>query len=927
MNNLNQIKGYAYISNIEIELRSIVAKLYHSKYGINFMAKIMPDILESIKEKIEMENKDINSILTFEELLEYSNFPHLEKLLCKKEIFDLTKDYFGDLSKQEFISCMFKLYLLRNKIAHPKKVFTSINLTELKEQITNIFNGKKGVSFVKELFLKELSSDIQIPENFFVGDLTNNNLPTPDYSLDGGFIQTKGGRKDFIDKIKKFILAKTSNTCIFTITGAGGVGKTAVALESIFQIIEEYPKEFNSVVWIQAKESSIASGEYQYFKDATKDYDTLINKIFEVISTEETGDSKSFEFKKFFIDELIKKNKYLFVIDNLETITDNRFLEFIKNIPYPNRVLITSRTGLGELERRIPLKELTKNESIILFRTVAREKGLLKLSNLPESTIEKYVKLVEYYPLAIKWSLGQISFGNNPEEVFSRIKNADSELTIFCLNDIFNIQSNNAKNILFALSLFDEEETTIGKLIHITNLNMELVSKEIKNLNRSSLIISKHHELNDEIETIYEILPLTKDYLLDKLKNEKGLKEEFKKRKSEIDIKTKHAISAKIEHQHSLAHAGANTDDEKIALIKSQTAWNIFQNGDYLGACELMDEAIKITPKFTPILRNYAVIQSEEKHIQKADELMGLATSYEPKNAHLWYVWGNINKKSGRFEVAYKYYSKALKLTSKDPLMNSSYAICQRFRRFFEDAEKHFKIALDLRKNGKRHNLINLQGLSETYLRWSSKLFFEKEYISALDKINLANETINKALKIDNRDLKLKEIKREILLYLAIQIAEEKGIKESLQYFEESLKPMQLGQITLKKRYKDKIHEGTVFYNLAKYYSRENNVGESEKYKDKAVKLLKNDSKMLKKIKELGMRSTDKSISGIIKHFNWDKKFGFIKSKNIDYFFHISNFNIFVNQESLRDLKDKKVKFNPSKDDDDRNIATEIIFE
>ena len=66
-----------------------------------------------------------------------------------------------------------------------------------------------------------------------VDDRCINNIPPADYDLDGGFV----GRKPEIKDIKKRLYSDLDR--IITIMGAGGVGKTALALEVAKSIIDD----------------------------------------------------------------------------------------------------------------------------------------------------------------------------------------------------------------------------------------------------------------------------------------------------------------------------------------------------------------------------------------------------------------------------------------------------------------------------------------------------------------------------------------------------------------------------------------------------------------------------------------------------------------------------------------------------------------
>jgi len=48
--------------------------------------------------------------------------------------------------------------------------------------------------------------------------------------------------------------------------------------------------------------------------------------------------------------------------------------------------------GLGEVERRYPLRELSRVDAISLIRTIAHEKGVKSLVKLPDNTLFNYAQ-------------------------------------------------------------------------------------------------------------------------------------------------------------------------------------------------------------------------------------------------------------------------------------------------------------------------------------------------------------------------------------------------------------------------------------------------------------------------------------------------------------------------------------------------------
>ena len=84
-----------------------------------------------------------------------------------------------------------------------------------------------------------------------------------------------------------------------------------------------------------------------------------------------------------------------------------------------HRALLTSRIGLGEIERRYPLVALNQREAVVLFKNLARDKGLQDLGRMPDTVINSYVEKLHRYPLAIKWTVGQVSLGKDLNSVIA----------------------------------------------------------------------------------------------------------------------------------------------------------------------------------------------------------------------------------------------------------------------------------------------------------------------------------------------------------------------------------------------------------------------------------------------------------------------------------------------------------------------------
>lgn len=415
--------GYTIISRLEEILRERCIE----NLGI-FEGKMDEVIPQGVIVAAQKRNETISNIET---LMENIDFIHLKEiLLYRQNYLYVIND--TNMEKAVFEELMRSLYDLRIKIAHIRSYFTNSDLTNLIEEAKKINHGLKMPSDEFDVFISDILKNpqdliVKIPVDFFEDDYSIgviNNLPIADYEYEGGFV----GRHDDEEKIIKMM--KSDMHRVITIAGAGGVGKSALTLKIVNDIIKNKEIEYDFVVWVSAKENKLTYLGIEDMEPTLKNYDELLDTILNVVGfdTEEYGDNV--EKKEEDINVLFDAcQKVLLVIDNLETITDERIINFILD-SHPNvNFLITSRRGLGQVERRYDLKELRDKDAIHLFRVICKEKGLRELQIAEDSLVRQYVKKVYCYPLAIKWVLGQAAIGKDILQVVDNINEQSSDIS------------------------------------------------------------------------------------------------------------------------------------------------------------------------------------------------------------------------------------------------------------------------------------------------------------------------------------------------------------------------------------------------------------------------------------------------------------------------------------------------------------------
>ncbi|WP_265822086.1 tetratricopeptide repeat protein [Geovibrio ferrireducens] len=760
--------GYTIISRFESTLRDFLSNKLLILYGDTYLLGIPSGIQEKTNKRINTE-----VIESVNEFLEFTDFIDLREIILFKSLFR----YYFDTDKitlNDFCIMMDELYELRCKIMHSRGLLTSINIDNLythTKEIAHALNdfGKEYLSFLEKFEKIPAEYILPIPDAINLNKETKkysipNNLPTPDYEYDGGFV----GREDDIKKISKLLLGDLHN--VITITGAGGVGKTALALRIVQIILNGNPTKFEGMVWLSAKEDKLSVVGIEDIEPTIKSYEELLDTILDVMGFEHQD--STIEHKELDVKTIFEiSSNFLIVIDNLETINDAEIINFILDAPQNIKILITSRRGLGQVERRYELNQLREREAVALFRQLAIEKNLLDLAKIQDDTIKMYVKKVACYPLAIKWVIGHVALGKDINYMFEQVNSEKSDISLFCFDNIYKSLEECSKRLLCTLSCYDTP-LAAGVIQYVANVTTEEFEDSIRDLILVSLIIQEQTKSDEgEIKTRYNLLSLTRGFVRNQLDRNTSLKKEFEDRMKTVQNTIEEAERAKKQYKFSLHNFGAITDEEKIATLIAQTAYQKYQSGRYDESIDDYKRAIEIAPRFASIYRNWAVMESTEGHSLEADKLIKKATDLNPSDPQIWLIKGNIKRKEGKIKEALEAYTKAMELIPNDYVIINAIGNCKSRLGEYEEADTLFKKALMIEKKelstSNKQEVINRTSIAENLKRWAEAFSRERDYKNAQNKLSSAFEECQKALVIDENDQRTKILFKQVQLDLA----------------------------------------------------------------------------------------------------------------------------------------------------------------
>jgi tetratricopeptide (TPR) repeat protein len=924
--------GYTIISRFEETYRIFLIDCLCKKYS-NYQEGIPPAISAKVNEKSE--------ILHWEDPIEFfenSDFPDLLETSIFKDNFN---DFFGNcISKDDLLKSMVSLYGLRCKIAHVKGFFTSFDLDKLIELSSIIAKHiDKNKSFVALLEVIQKSPEkvvVKVPIDFNIDYLeTNgiiNNLPTPDYEYEGGFV----GREDDIREIIKYL--QREKFPVVTITGAGGVGKTSLALKVIQEITQRPNAEkFDAIIWLSAKENKLSPFGIEDIEPSLRSYDELLDTIINVLGFGVVLNevNSSIEKKEETVEMLFDLSKsILVIIDNLETVSDERILNFIIEAPQKAKFLITSRKGMGQVERRYELKQLKEKEAIYLFRQLAKDKQITGLTNLDNSVIKKYVNKVSNYPLAIKWVIGQVARGRDINKVIASIDDASGDISQFCFEQIFGMLSDNSKLILYSLCCFDEPPPA-SLLRYVVEIDNKDFDDCIEELILVSLVIpEQYRNEQNEISRRFSILHLTRGYVRQQLNKNIILRDKITKRLLEVENTVTATEQAKREYRFSLHNLGATTDEEKVAAIFTQTAFQKYQAGLYDDAVENYKKAVNIAPRFSSIYRNWSVMESYENHLFEADQLMSKAAELNPNDPQIWLLWGNNKRKANRISEADEMYKKAYDLSPENHIILNAYGQTRSrlgdYQKGLELLNKALKT--DLSISSKKHEIINHTSIAETLIGWSEFLYRDRDVLTAETKLLDALEHCNIVLDIDKNDPKSTGILCKTLYKLGKHYIKVSDFENAKKYLQNAISQVGYGFKLTRYKIKSSIE-------LSKILTEN---GHFEEVKNILEPLLVGNDNIFRKYPEIlneinqvldRIGSNTKFLNGKIIAVNVVSEFILISTEienDKNYIAGKLDFNPILNSLN-QELKDRKVRFFPrvyvSKNKEKREAKNIVILD
>ena len=787
--------GYTLYSRLEEAFRTHLARRLIELFGTAWESQVPQGVFANVQNNSGRTRTVGLAPSDPWDLLEYTYLNDLQEIVCHKGAYSR---FFPDQesTQADFQDLFNQLNGLRCRIAHVRRAFSHEDLEELLSICTKICpllrdDGLELADVLTAFQTNPIPRAVRVPPSFMLADsepvyLHLTNLPPADYDMEGGFV----GRKEDLKTIKKYITGNLYR--VVTISGAGGVGKTALAhkLCDSFLSLPSSKFPFDAIVWVSAKEERLSLTGIEKLDPSLQSYEDLIDAVLDIIGANILDESLDAKEQRF--DSLLSlcDKGLLFVVDNLETIQDERLIEFIKEVPSPHKVLVTSRLGLGEIEKRYGLKHFSEGDAITLLRCVAREKQLHDLAGKPDDVLRPYVQRMDCYPLAIKWVIGQVALGQDLASVVHLVASPTADLTHFCFDTIFRSYLDESdKRVLYSLAV-DDRAMTKAALCHLSDLAPDALSVILQKLTVASLVLGGI-VTNDrgELETRYELLPLTRRYVYAMLQECPELHRQIRQRVGVVQHMLEEAKRLRGTYRYSFKEMGAVTEEERLAAMWAMAAHQKYTNGKYQEAVNMLERAVTMAPRFTAIYKTWAIVESNEKHSERAAELMRKAVEIDPDDPGLQVAWAQMEMQADMLDRAYVHLKKALQMVPDDEIIMNLVADCERRRGNYEEAEVWYHRTFEAMK-GKpqsRHSIsVSKTARADNLRRWSEQ---DKESSgqAALERLHQASALLEEVLIDDPADRLAKNTKREVALQMAHLLFSMKGFEAARPFYDANI--------------------------------------------------------------------------------------------------------------------------------------------
>jgi tetratricopeptide (TPR) repeat protein len=554
-----------------------------------------------------------------------------------------------------------------------KPIFQAGDLCVRVGDETKTFRGSEAIRFAA-------TRGLGVSAATFAVDEPNFKILRPDYKR---FVR----REALCETIDKAI--RSDRTYVTSLTGIGGIGKTALACWMTLQSYEH--KEFDFIVSVSARDRALTGTGIIPVSPTFSSLADLLRLLCETtgfgeIAEMESEDERLRQVKS----DILSQFRGLLFVDNLETVDDPRILAFLEDLPIPTKAIVTSRKAKVRIANfPIEVGPFDKNEAIRFLEETARTVGKEFIVHMTGAEKEGLVNSCDRIPLVIEWLIGHSRDQGRAIKIAEGLEahgKHGEELLEFSFRRVFDEMTGSQRLICQAVSLMNRP-LPIEAIAVASNLPLHTASDVLEELQDYSLV-ERVYDSNYR-DLVYTLLPVTSTFLYRELRKSPGLESEIRKRLGDWYQARDVADAVQREQVQRVRRGEQNPE-----LTLLQIARNYEASGDLDNAENFYKQALERNPRSWQCHRELA-----EFFRHRRDETSRCLTHYKqacevapkqgPARAKIFREYGIVLRSSGLASgprEAAEALEEALRQTPGDPVCRHALGDCYVKMMFYEKA-------------------------------------------------------------------------------------------------------------------------------------------------------------------------------------------------------------------------------------------------
>lgn len=738
---------FALLSAVEADLRSMV-RYVSDKGGV---ASFLPEDVRKNSLRRWTEDHKASGEASQpgdSELLDYTDFADLGKLL--HVLTDQFVEVRGD-TVREIAETLIALAPARNRVCHSRPLepddFAALyDLAQAVDQKFKAYRANETTSALQRLQTNPSYVLSLVIPAFWTVDFSTvqHNLPLPEFD-DTGFLGREKDRKE----VARLLLSPHP---VVTIVGEGGLGKTALALRCLYDLLEfDKCEKYDAIIWVSLKTRMLTSLGIEEIKDSITSTLGLVRNIATALGASAIQ-SDSVEALLQEIKDYMSHLKILLAIDNLETISPDLIRPLLSEVPTGSKVVITSRVGLGELELRYGLDPLDIRTAARLARRYGQTLNLRLISELRDDTLNRYCYWLHRNPLLIKWFVSSVAAGADPTKLLEKGGSSFESVVRFCFENLFERLSVPEKEILHILTSA-RRPLTQAELYFLTKEKRSTEVEWALNTLHHSSIVKRTFESSsirpEDPAIAYFVSEFASEYI-----------DKFAPPPSEVFSRVQDSLKQlrqmseatalqRAAYKYEMYAAKAETRDQRICATYLRKALSKLRTKDFAGARTDIAEAKRLLPTYCESYRISGLIESEAGQLYAASREYETAEHLDTNSALVKFTFAMFLVRFLQdYDHALVVIEAALKLDPHDFALESVRAlILMRLGRFKEAAELYEELITRAKDRSQKRRIELADQVAECYRRWAEWENRERDCEACDSHLGRALEVLSTAIQ------------------------------------------------------------------------------------------------------------------------------------------------------------------------------------